>query len=234
MIEVALKGTAGTFAIDVAFSVPAQGITTLRGPSGSGKTTLLRAIAGLTRLSGQVKVGDIVWQDDRRFLAVHKRRVGFVFQEASLLPHLGVAGNLDFALKRNGGAMVDRDGIIARLRLGSLLDRRPDALSGGERQRVAVARALFSAPQWLLMDEPLSSLDDEAKADILPVIAAIGRTLPVLYVSHDLGEVAQLAEQRLSMMAGRVTPTADEGLDGLNDAEVRALALAALKAGLNS
>jgi len=238
MIEVSLKGMTGSFGLDASFSVPAQGVTAIWGPSGSGKTTLLRAIAGLTRLEGHVKIGTDIWQDGQRFVPVHKRRIGYVFQEASLLPHLSVRGNLDFALKRNGGRAVDFDGLVDRLKLAPLLSRSVHKLSGGERQRVALARTLMSAPEILLMDEPLSSLDGEARAEIVPMIASLSRDtgLPVLYVSHDAYEVERLADRVLRMSKGRIIETPDTvfnaSLDGLCEAQVRALAEAALKAGI--
>ena len=235
MIDVALKGSAGAFALDAAFSVPAAGITAIWGPSGAGKTTLLRAIAGLTRLDGRVVIGPAVWQDERCFVPVHKRRVGYVFQEPSLLAHLTVAGNLTYGMKRIDGD-VDFDGTVERLGIEPLLGRSVARLSGGERQRVALARTLLAAPEILLMDEPLSSLDSEAKAGVIPLIAAIGRQLPVLYVSHDAYEIERLADRTLRMAAGRMvdatTVTFSAQLDGLSDTEVRALAAAALKAGL--
>lgn len=238
MIEVSLKGMTGSFGLDASFSVPAQGVTAIWGPSGSGKTTLLRAMAGLTRLAGHVRIGTDVWQDGQRFVPVHKRRIGYVFQEASLLPHLSVRGNLDFALKRNGGCTVDFDGLTDRLKLVPLLSRSVRKLSGGERQRVALARTLMSAPEILLMDEPLSSLDGEARAEIVPMIASLSRdtALPVLYVSHDAYEVERLADRVLRMSKGRIIETPDTAfnasLDGLSEAQVRALAEAALKAGI--
>ena len=238
MIEVSLKGSAGGFMLDAAFSMPAQGVTAIWGPSGSGKTTLLRAIAGLTQLEGHVKIGDNIWQDGRAFVPVHKRRVGYVFQEASLLPHLSVRGNLDFAVKRNGDHKVDFDGLIERLKLTPLLGRSVGKLSGGEHQRVALARTLLSAPEILLMDEPLSSLDSEAKAEVVPMIAALSREagLPVLYVSHDAYEVERLADRTLRMSKGRIIDTPDIAfsarLDGLTEAQIHALAEAALKAGI--
>jgi len=237
MIDVALRGSTGGFTLDAAFSVPAQGVTAIWGPSGSGKTTLLRAIAGLTRLEGHVRIGDDIWQDGKRFTPVHKRRVGYVFQEASLLPHLSVRGNLDFARRRNGGLDVN-DTLIDRLKLRPLLGRSVGRLSGGERQRVALARTLMSAPEILLMDEPLSSLDGEAKAEIVPMIASLSRDtgLAILYVSHDAYEVERLADRTLRLSKGRIidTPEADfpAQLEGLSEAQIRALAEAALKAGI--
>ena len=231
-IDIALKGPH----LDAAFTVPAQGVTAIWGPSGAGKTTLLRAIAGLVRLSGHVRVGDETWQDGRLFRPVHKRHVGFVFQEASLLPHLGVRGNLDYAARRSQSR--DFDKVVAQLTLAPLLGRGVATLSGGERQRVAIGRALLSAPKLLLMDEPLSSLDGEAKAEIVPLIASLARTsgLPILYVSHDAYEIERLADRVLRIHDGRVTAapekTFDASLDGMTEAQVRALAQAALKAGI--
>ncbi|ESQ82626.1 hypothetical protein AEAC466_15920 [Asticcacaulis sp. AC466] len=238
VIDIALDGHTGGFALNAAFIVPARGVTAIWGASGAGKTTLLRAIAGLTRLTGHVRIGEQVWQDNQRFVPVHRRRVGYVFQEASLLPHLTVRGNLDFAQKRNGGHAVETERLIERLKLAPLLARKVDKLSGGERQRVALARALFSAPEILLMDEPLSSLDGEAKAEIVPMIAALSRdtALPVLYVSHDAYEVERLADRVLRLAKGRIIDTPDAAfstqLDALSPAQVRALAEAALKAGI--
>lgn len=235
-IDISLKGAAGGFALDAAFTVPAAGITAIWGPSGSGKTTLLRAICGLTRMTGHVRIGDTVWQDGRRFVPVQSRGAGYVFQEASLFPHLNVRGNLDYARKRSGpkqSNLDDFDSIVDLLRIRPLLPRSVGALSGGERQRVALARTLLSAPVLLLMDEPLSSLDTTAKADILPLIGDIGRRVPILYVSHDATEIAALADRVLRMQAGQVTAAeAPASLDGLSEAQIRILAQAALTAGL--
>jgi molybdate transport system ATP-binding protein len=241
MIDISLSGKAGGFTLDATFCVPAQGVTAIWGPSGSGKTTLLRAIAGLTHLAGHVRIGDDIWQDGRDFLPVHKRRVGYVFQEASLLPHLSVQGNLDFARKRAvraAGSRALEDSLIERLNLSPLLHRSVHKLSGGERQRVALARALISAPNILLMDEPLSSLDGEAKAQIVPMIASLSRDigLPILYVSHDAYEVERLADRILRLSKGQIIDrpetTFDTRLDGLSDTQIRTLAAAALKAGI--
>lgn len=248
-IDVALKGSAGRFAIDAALSVPASGITAIWGASGSGKTTLLRAVAGLHRLNGHVRIGDAAWQDGRTFVPVHKRRVGYAFQEPSLFAHLSVWDNVQYGFKRANGrlrptperksfevaaANATSSTRLLGVLLGDLVERQSVVtLSGGERQRVAFARALMSMPSLLLMDEPLSSLDDAAKAELLPLIKQIGEQTPILYVTHDAAEVAALADRVLHMADGRVTPGAKTAsLEGLNEAEIRALAQVALNAGL--
>lgn len=238
-IDIALKGQAGAFALDIGFDVPAQGLTAIWGASGAGKTTLLRAIAGLSPLTGHVRIKGDVWQDGHFFKPVHQRRIGFVFQEPSLLSHLNVRGNLDYAHKRKGDAAVDLDHILGFLRLEPLLSRRVDTLSGGERQRVALGRTLLSAPDILLMDEPLSSLDNEAKAEIIPLIADLSRqsAIPILYVSHDGFEIERLANRILRLAKGRLiepTETKPVNLEGLSDAEIRSLAEAALRAGIRA
>ncbi|WP_298329406.1 ATP-binding cassette domain-containing protein [Asticcacaulis sp.] len=226
MIQVDLSGTVGDLTLSVRFEAGA-GLTALMGPSGSGKTTLLRAIAGLERLSGRVQVGDAVWQDADRFMPVHKRAVGYVFQEPSLFSHLSVEGNLDFALKRSPKT-VDKTGIVDLLRIGALLPRQVERLSGGERQRVAMARALLSGPELLLMDEPLSSLDQSARAEILPLIRDVAERVPVLYVSHDPLEVARLTGQVIYIRNGRLAERPAVTLEGLSQAEIEALAMKAL------
>ncbi|MBS0297436.1 MAG: molybdenum ABC transporter ATP-binding protein [Proteobacteria bacterium] len=236
-IAVALRGRVGSLDLDAAFEVPAQGITTLIGPSGAGKTTLLRCIAGLTRLGGRVRVADALWQDERTFLRPHRRAVGYVFQQPSLLPHLSVRANLAFGLRRTRAPIrIGLEEVVALLGVERLLDRAPERLSGGEQQRVAIGRALLSQPELLLMDEPVSSLDPESKAEILPYLERLHQTLsiPVLYVSHDRAEVARLADRVLAMREGRVetVQVAEPTLEGLDEAEVRRLALAALRAGL--
>ncbi len=237
-LDIALKGKVGAFDLDIAFTVPARGITAIWGASGAGKSALLRAIAGLSRLEGHVRIGQTVWQDGTTFMPVHKRRIGFVFQDASLFSHLSVQGNLDYARTRNGGAVIDAAAIIERLRLSGLLNRPVGKLSGGEQQRVALARTLFSAPDVLLMDEPLSSLDGNAKSEIIPLIATLSRQtgLPVLYVSHDSYEIERLADRILRIKAGRLIDGDEKGfennIEGLNEDQIRALASAALKAGL--
>ena len=208
MIEAAFRGELGTFALDAAFAVPGEGITALFGPSGCGKTTLLRAIAGLLRLpGGRLSVNGETWQEGRHFLPPHRRAVGYVFQEASLFPHLSVEANLRFGLRRSKGPVrIGRDEVVGLLGIGPLFERPTRMLSGGERQRVAIGRALLSQPQLLLMDEPLSALDQFSKDEILPYLERLHAALsiPVLYVSHDIAEVERLADTLVLMEAGRV------------------------------
>jgi molybdate transport system ATP-binding protein len=205
-IRVAFRGTLGKFALDAAFTAPAVGITALFGPSGCGKTTLLRCIAGLQRLEGTCAVGRDVWQDDSRFLPTHRRPIGYVFQEASLFPHLSVRRNLLYGAEGSGGNGITFDAVTALLGIAPLLERAPRHLSGGERQRVAIGRALLSQPKLLLMDEPLAALDRETKSEILPFLERLHDTLklPIIYVSHDMSEIERLADRLVLMQAGRV------------------------------
>ncbi|HEX5394570.1 MAG TPA: molybdenum ABC transporter ATP-binding protein, partial [Rhodocyclaceae bacterium] len=194
MIEARFQIDWPGFLLDVDLQLPTKGVTALFGPSGSGKTSLLRCVAGLERAPGRLMVNGEVWQDERIFLPVHRRPLGYVFQEASLFPHLTVQGNLDFGAKRSKGRDgVDRAAILDLLGIAHLLPRTPDKLSGGERQRVAIARALFTAPRLLLMDEPLAALDTQRKREILPYLERLHDSLsiPILYVSHAPDEVAR-------------------------------------------
>ncbi len=198
-----------TFALDVTCDIPTQGITGLFGRSGSGKTTLLRCIAGLERTArAQIEFNGELWQDAGRFLPTHRRAVGYVFQESSLFPHLDVRGNLEFGLRRVPPPQrrLGFDQAVALLDLSALLRQRAPRLSGGERQRVAIARALLTSPQLLLMDEPLSNLDQSSKAEILPHLERLRDSLaiPIIYVSHALGEVMRLADHLVLLEAGRV------------------------------
>ncbi|WP_046868663.1 molybdenum ABC transporter ATP-binding protein [Microvirga massiliensis] len=210
-IQVAFKGSLGRFELDAAFTAPARGITALFGPSGCGKTTVLRAIAGLQHLpEGYCAIDGDVWQDGASFRPTYRRPIGYVFQEASLFPHLSVRGNLLYGARdrrsARGQEEIDFDEIVDLLGLAKLLDRSPRNLSGGERQRVAVGRALLSRPKLLLMDEPLSALDRLTKEEILPFLERLHDrlSLPVLYVSHDITEVERLADHLVLMKAGRV------------------------------
>ena len=196
------------FILGVDLSLPGRGVTALFGHSGSGKTTLLRCIAGLERArEGRLTVNGEVWQDERHWLPTHKRPIGYVFQEASLFPHLSVLGNLRYGMKRMFDPQrVSLDHAIELLGIGHLLDRKPDRLSGGERQRVGIARALAVSPRLLLMDEPLAALDLKRKQEILPYLERLHDELdiPVLYVSHSPDEVARLADHIVAMEDGKV------------------------------
>ena len=194
----------GGFTLDAELHVPSQGVTALFGPSGCGKTTLLRAMAGLDRHpGGYVKVGDSTWQDAGRFVPTHRRALGFVFQESSLLEHLSVRGNLEYGAKRvpEPERTITMDHVVEFLGIGPLLERRPGSLSGGERQRVALGRALAASPAILMMDEPLTGLDDASKEDLLPYLESFhGRLrIPVLYVSHTLNDIARIADHLVVM-----------------------------------
>ncbi|MBX2806743.1 MAG: molybdenum ABC transporter ATP-binding protein [Hyphomicrobiales bacterium] len=213
LICAALKGRLGAFGLDVRFRTPMRGVTGVFGPSGCGKTTILRCLAGLQRIPGQLSIGGEVWQDDTEgvFRAPHRREVGYVFQEPSLFPHLSVRDNLLYGARRAASRGVTQqireDEIVALLGIGDLLTRGPQVLSGGERQRVAVGRALLSQPRLLLMDEPLSALDRNAKQEILPYFEALHAhlSIPVIYVSHDFGELQRLADTLILIDDGRVT-----------------------------
>ncbi|MEW6118907.1 MAG: molybdenum ABC transporter ATP-binding protein [Pseudomonadota bacterium] len=196
------------FSLDVDLTLPGHGVTALFGHSGSGKTTLLRAIAGLERVAnGRLSVKGDVWQDAAVFRPTHRRPLGYVFQEASLFPHLSVQANLAYGQKRVPEAQrrVALDQAVDMLNIGHLLDRKPDRLSGGERQRVGIARALAVSPSLLLMDEPLAALDHALKQEILPYLERLHDELdiPVLYVSHAPDEVARLADHIVVMAGGK-------------------------------
>ncbi|HXU92700.1 MAG TPA: molybdenum ABC transporter ATP-binding protein [Gallionella sp.] len=198
-----------SFSLDATFTAPARGVTALFGPSGSGKTTLLRCIAGLERAQGSLHVNGETWQDETTFMPVHRRPLGYVFQEASLFPHLSVRANLEYGYKRIPSAerRVPLEQAVEWLGLSRLIERGdPAKLSGGERQRVAIGRALLTSPRILLMDEPLSALDTTSKQEILPYLERLHRELniPVLYVSHALDEVARLADHLVLLEKGRV------------------------------
>ncbi|MBY6212412.1 molybdenum ABC transporter ATP-binding protein [Microbulbifer agarilyticus] len=200
------------FFLDVDFSIPGSGVTGIFGPSGCGKTTLLRCIAGLQPCAqSHLRVNGETWQsaDPRAAtLPVHKRPIGYVFQQPSLFPHLTVEGNLTFARKRATQLVnaENYDEIVQLMDLSGLLDARPESLSGGEQQRVAIARALLVKPQLLLMDEPLAALDLARKRDILPYLEKLHQSLdiPILYVSHSVDEIARLADHLLLMGDGRI------------------------------
>ncbi|OAM91380.1 molybdenum ABC transporter ATP-binding protein [Termitidicoccus mucosus] len=201
------------FTLDVDLALPGRGVTALFGHSGSGKTTCLRAFAGLEpAASGFLSVNGETWLDSgrRHRVPVHRRALGYVFQEASLFPHLSVYQNLEYGRRRRPPAPAAPSADIADLTgllgIGHLLDRRPQTLSGGERQRVAIARALLASPRLLLMDEPLAALDHARKAEILPYLERLRDALdiPVIYVSHSPDEVIRLADHLVLLSGGRV------------------------------
>jgi molybdate transport system ATP-binding protein len=206
-IAVELDGNVtGSFTLQASFDVPAQGVTALLGPSGSGKTSLLRALAGLDRIPGWIHFKGETWQDGSNFVAPEQRRTGYVFQGEGLLPHLSVADNLVYAARRAPAGPFDRDHVIDRTGIGDLLDRRPARLSGGEAQRASIARALLSQPRLLLMDEPLSGLDSDARTGLLNWLQDLlgDIAIPVFYVTHDHGEAARLAARTLRINGGRL------------------------------
>ncbi len=188
------------------------GLTALFGPSGSGKTTLVNLVAGLERpQEGRIAFDGEIWSDAERglFVPPHRRRIGYVFQEGRLFPHLTVRQNLGYARRFTPAAerRESLERVVDLLGIGRLLDRRPANLSGGEKQRVALGRALMASPRLLLMDEPLSALDNERKSAILPDIERIRDEvgIPILYVSHAIEEVARLATRVVVLAGGRAT-----------------------------
>lgn len=202
------------FDLAVDETVPLSGVTALFGPSGGGKSTLLRILAGFEQATGRVVFDGDPWLDSdrKRFVPAHRRPVGFMFQDTRLFAHLTVAGNLRYAERRGGGSggPADQgfafDDVVAALDLAPLLGRRIGALSGGERQRVALGRTLLTRPRLLLLDEPLSALDAERKADILPYLEDVPRRfgVPAIYVTHSVEEVARLAQAMIVMAGGRI------------------------------
>lgn len=202
---------AGSFELTADLTLQSHCITAVFGHSGCGKSTLLRCIAGLERAADAlVSVRGETWQDSAKgiFTPVHRRALGFVFQEANLFPHLSVRRNLEYGLLRRPqppGA-PGMEPVCDLLGISALLERTPEALSGGERQRVAIGRALLAGPRLLLMDEPLASLDQGRRREILPYLERIRATLdlPILYVTHSPEEVTRIADELVLMDAGRV------------------------------
>ncbi|MCG8314922.1 MAG: molybdenum ABC transporter ATP-binding protein [Pseudomonadales bacterium] len=207
-IIAAFKHTKDNFTLDVDINFPSRGVTALFGMSGSGKTTLLRCIAGLenTKL-GFLKIENDIWQNRHYFVPVHKRNIGYVFQESNLFEHMNVLENLQYGLKRlRKNQQITPEHAIEFLNLESLLDRYPQQLSGGQKQRVAIARALLSNPRLLLMDEPLASLDLQSKNEILPYLDKINSQfkIPIIYVSHSPDEVVRIADNMILLDQGKV------------------------------
>jgi molybdate transport system ATP-binding protein len=223
MLSVDVEKRFGDFVVRARFDTEG-GVTALFGPSGSGKTTIVNMIAGLVAPDrGRIVLDDAVLFDSARRIDVpaHRRRLGYVFQEGRLFPHLTVAQNLDYGRWMTGlpADAATRERIVALLDIGHLLDRRPGRLSGGERQRIAVGRALLMKPRLLLLDEPLASLDRARKLEILPYLARLRdeAKVPMIYVSHQAGEITRLASHVVRIEDGQVL--AAGGLD-LLDAEM--------------
>jgi molybdate transport system ATP-binding protein len=211
MFEVSLKRRQGVFRIDAAFERNMPGVTALFGPSGAGKTSIVNMIAGLLRPdSGRIILNGRRLFDSARNINLppERRRIGYVFQESRLFPHLTVRSNLIYGMRRTAPSdrYVQFDQVVDLLGIGHLLARRPAQLSGGEKQRVAVGRALLSSPAMLLLDEPLASLDAARKAEVLPFIRRMCRefSLPIIYVSHAMDEILNLAGHLVLLDSGGV------------------------------
>jgi molybdate transport system ATP-binding protein len=216
-VSVDIEHRLGEFGLDARFASSGR-LTALFGPSGSGKSSLISVIAGLMRpRKGRVEVEGRVLVDTKVgiFVPKHKRRIGMVFQDALLFPHMSVAHNLRFGRWFTPPAerYADFDSVVSLLGIDTLLERRPGKLSGGEKQRVAIGRALLASPKLLLMDEPLASLDDARKAEILPYIERLRdeTKIPIVYVSHSVAEVARLASDVVVLAKGKVVAS---GLTG--------------------
>jgi molybdate transport system ATP-binding protein len=210
MLRVDVAKALGAITVEAAFASEG-GVTALFGPSGAGKTSLINMIAGLLKPDrGRIELDGESLDDIARRIHVpaHQRRIGYVFQDARLFPHLSVAQNLDYGRRMNGLSFdsSEQARIVQLLDLEGLLQRRPGKLSGGEKQRVALGRALLSRPRLLLMDEPLGSLDEERKSDILPYLIRLRDQagVPMVYVSHDAGEVRRLATQVIRVQGGKI------------------------------
>jgi molybdate transport system ATP-binding protein len=199
-VDALVRGKLGDFALDLAFACPAAKVTAITGPSGAGKTSVLRWLAGLVAIGGRL----IVDGEDWRGRPTHARDVGMVFQGQGLLPHLSVAGNLAYAASRARAPMAVND-LAAMTGITHLLARLPAKLSGGEAQRAGLARALVRRPKLLLLDEPLSALDGEARAEMAGLLERILPELGIttVLVSHDRAEVARLAQDEIRMRNGR-------------------------------
>lgn len=201
------------FSVDAEFTIPPKGVFGIFGHSGSGKTTVLRCIAGLEKnVKGRIEFNGEIWLDDNKSLSSQQRNISYIFQESRLFPHLTVRKNLEYGASRNINRRSEKNNLVAReyllelLNIAHLLDRHPFQLSGGEKQRVAIGRALLKNPQMLLLDEPLASLDDERKQEILPFFDKLHKELsiPMLYVSHSMEEVSRLCDYMLVMKQGGV------------------------------
>ena len=209
VLQVSIQKQLEAFALQVSFVLASHGITVLWGASGSGKTTLLQCLAGLLRPdAGRIACREAVWFDAERgvCLAPERRRLGYVFQDVRLFPHLSVRSNMLFGRRFRGPSRVSFEDVVALLGLGRLLHRTPSDLSGGEKQRVAVGRALLACPELLLMDEPLTGLDRGKREEIMAYVKAIPERfgVPVLYVTHSDAELRFLADRVLNLEDGKL------------------------------
>lgn len=209
MLEVKVAKRLGAFDLDADFRGPDSGVTVLFGASGAGKSAVLACIAGAIRpATGRIALGERVLFDSAggTDVAMERRRIGWVFQDARLFPHLDVEQNLRYGQRRAPPGPIAFDEVVAVLGVGGLLARRPRDLSGGERQRVGLGRALLSQPALLLMDEPLAALDAPRKAEILPFIEKLKASfaLPILYVTHSMAEAVRLGDRMVVIEAGKV------------------------------
>ena len=222
MLAVEVEKQLGAFAIRARFEAP-DGVTALFGPSGSGKTSIVNMVAGLLLPDrGRIAFdGTVLFDASRRFSAPpHRRGIGYVFQDGRLFPHMTVAQNLDYGRRmyRIPADAEERERVIALLDIARLLDRRPGKLSGGERQRVAIGRALLMRPHLLLLDEPLASLDQARKREIFPYLLRLrDETVPMIYVSHNAGELRRIATTIVRIDDGRVRGVG--GTELLDDAD---------------
>jgi molybdate transport system ATP-binding protein len=224
MLKVFAQKKRGAFSLDAKFEAPTPGVVALFGRSGSGKSTLIDVIAGLLRADhAHVELDGTILEDTERRIAVpaERRRLGYVFQDARLFPHLSVAANLNYGLSRAAvTTFVGLERVVELLGLSSLMQRRTHQLSGGERQRVAIGRALLSQPRLLLLDEPLASLDAARREEVLPYLELLRDqlALPMVYVSHDFDEVLRLATHLVLVEAGTVVAQGEMGTMSLNPA----------------
>lgn len=228
------------FELDVDVTLPMHGVTGVFGESGAGKTTLLRCIAGLEEPDvGSLIVDGETWQDENRSLAAHERDIGYVFQEPRLFPHLDVRGNLEYGQRRSRRDGIALDEAVELLGLERMLERPVTSLSGGEAQRVAMARALLRGPRFVLMDEPLASLDRSRRDEILPFLDRLHlqRKIPIIYVSHSIDEIARLCDHLLLLHDGQVAANGSlekvllrADLPGLGGAEAGAVIAARVAA----
>jgi molybdate transport system ATP-binding protein len=208
MLEIDIRVQRAALDLVVQEVLPVEGVTAIFGPSGGGKSTLLRVIAGFEPAVGRICLHDEVWLDDFGAKPPQDRGVGYMFQDARLFTHLNVLGNLKYAERRapQHSGSLSLGAAVEAFDLSALLSRQVRQLSGGERQRVALARTLLSQPRLLLLDEPLAALDLVRKAEILPYLESLAaeNSVPMIYVSHDVDEVARLADRMLVLSEGRV------------------------------